>query len=180
MSALLCPPSIQVSRHSPPRASHSCQCQQVAEGPASIHASLLRCSLSDSSTGKKTWKNSRGPSTCFLLGGSCHDCSYLHSMHTYLCGEVMIWSKFGPFRGYYLVQVGVIIWSKFVFQPIFTIVSGAFETLSHLFVCFLCPIIWQFSKLAFFKKKKGAFFKVLCFKFNFESSLFMFAKTLYI
>ena len=38
--------------------------------------------------------------------------------YIYMCCEVIIWSKFGIFGSYYLVQVGfleVIIWSKFVF-----------------------------------------------------------------
>ena len=43
----------------------------------------------------------------------------------YICCEVIIWSKFGLFRGYYLVQVGVIIWSKFVFC-LFVVVSSDF------------------------------------------------------
>ena len=45
-------------------------------------------------------------------------CTSIGNIHIYIyiyiyC-EVIIWSKFGPFRGDYLVQVGVIIWSKFV------------------------------------------------------------------
>ena len=36
-------------------------------------------------------------------------------IYIYACCEVIIWSKFGGFRGYSLVQVGVIIWSRFVF-----------------------------------------------------------------
>ena len=38
--------------------------------------------------------------------------------YIYICCEVIIWSKFGVFGSYYLVQVGfleVIIWSKLVF-----------------------------------------------------------------
>ena len=37
----------------------------------------------------------------------------------YICCEVITWSKFGPFRGHYLVQGGVIIWSNFVFLTYF-------------------------------------------------------------
>ena len=39
-------------------------------------------------------------------------------IYRYICYEVIIWSKFGGLKCYYLVQVGVlkvIIWSKFVF-----------------------------------------------------------------
>ena len=91
--------------------------------------------------------------------------------YIYIYGEVSIWFKFGPFRGYYLVQVGAIIWSKFVFWPIFIVVSSDFCTLSyHFFVC-VCvrPIIWQFSKNSVFKNRVqtfcGIFFKFLCFEF---------------
>ena len=36
-------------------------------------------------------------------------------IYIYTRNEVIIWSKFGGLRAYYLVQVGVNVWSKFVF-----------------------------------------------------------------
>ena len=82
------------------------------------------------------------------------------SIYIHTCCEVLIWSKFGGFRGYYLVHVGVIIWSKFVFWPIFIVVSSDFCTLNLSFCVFcLCPIIWQLFIIVFFKRKEGCFAK---------------------
>ena len=88
-----------------------------------------------------------------------------------ICCEVIIWSKFGPFRGFYLVQVEVIIWSKFVSK---TYCYSGFRWFLHtqlsFCVCFLWPIIWQFSKNRVFQKRVQKllvfFFKFLCFKFK--------------
>ena len=86
-----------------------------------------------------------------------------------VCREVSIWSKFGPFRGYYLVQVGVIIWSKFVLAYLY---SGFKPFFAHS-VLILCA----FFVPNFFVFKKGCnnwfFFKFLCFKFNFWKVSFL-------
>ena len=88
-------------------------------------------------------------------------------IHTYTC---MLWSYYlvrvwgvqgllaGPSRVYYLAQV--------CFLP------------SDFLHTQLCPIIWQFSKIAFFSKKgcKG-FSNFQCFK-SWRFSFFRFAKTL--
>ena len=47
---------------------------------------------------------------------------------------IYINKKFGLFRGYFLGQVGVIIWAKVMFSPIFTVVSSDFCTLIYNFV----------------------------------------------
>ena len=97
-----------------------------------------------------------------------------------ICCEVIIWSKFGVFGSYYLVQVGfleVIIWSKFVFLAYKN--SGFKRLVLHtqlsFCVFFLSPIFWQFSKNSLFQKKGAKFgfpiFSVL--SLNFENSLFL-------
>ena len=73
----------------------------------------------------------------------------------------------GPSRGYYLVQV--CFFAYFV-------VSSDFCALSYHFVCFWCPIIWQFSKnsLLLFNKRVQFLFSALSLNIEF----FRFAKTL--
>ena len=66
-----------------------------------------------------------------------------------LC-EVVIWAKFGLFMGYFLGQVGVIIWAK-VILAIFIAVSSDFCTLSYHFVFFWPPASRQSSKNCVFK-----------------------------
>ena len=38
------------------------------------------------------------------------------ALYIYIHCEVIIWAKFGVFESYYLGQVRVIIWAKFVFS----------------------------------------------------------------
>ena len=82
--------------------------------------------------------------------------------------KVIIWSKFGLLRGYYLVQVGVIIWSKVIFG-LFSVVSNDFCTLTYHFV-FLGDQLLAFSKNGVFQKLGGFLFP--CFNLIFEHSLF--------
>ena len=70
---------------------------------------------------------------------------------TAICCEVIIWSKFGVFGSYYLVQVGfleVIIWSKFVFLAYKIVVYLFFFSLS-LSVS-LSPLSLSLLSLSFF------------------------------
>ena len=89
-------------------------------------------------------------------------CMYV-CMHIHIWCEVMIWSKFGPFGGDYLVQVGVIIWSKFAFLAYFY--RGFKRFLKHsviicVCVCFFCSkLSVNFLKIAFvFFQRRGAIF----------------------
>ena len=84
--------------------------------------------------------------------------------YIYICCEVIIWAKFGHFRCYYLGQVGVIIWAK-LFLAYKN--SGFKRFFAHtvIILCFfLCPIIWQLSKISLFQKKgaKIVFFSNFC------------------
>ena len=98
-----------------------------------------------------------------------HVCMYVY---IYICCEVILWSKLGPFRCYYLVQVGVLIWSTFVIWPIFMVVSSVFwHSRLSFCVCFWCPITCQFKK-----ECAHVFYTFLSFKFTFL--FFMFARTL--
>ena len=73
-------------------------------------------------------------------------------VYIYICCEVIIWSKFGPIRVYYLVQVGVIICSKFLFS-LFFVVSSGFLAQSIIILCVFCAqLSGNFLKIAFFKK----------------------------
>ena len=88
--------------------------------------------------------------------------------------EVIIWSKFGGFRDYFLVQVGLIVWSKFVFSLFY---SGFKQLFAHSIIILfcLCPIVWQLSKNVFLSKK-GCDLSVL--SLIFQILFFMSAKTL--
>ena len=79
-------------------------------------------------------------------------CIFIY-IYIHTCCEVIIWSKFGGFKGYYLVQVGVIIWSKFVFLPIFFVVSSDFLHTQLLLCVFCAQLSGNFLKIAFSKKK---------------------------
>ena len=46
-------------------------------------------------------------------GQPANSLAYIY-IHTHICCEVVIWAKFGHLKGYYLGQVRVIIWAKFV------------------------------------------------------------------
>ena len=99
----------------------------------------------------------------------------------YICCEVIIGAKFGHLKGYYLGQVRVIIWAKFVFGLNFYIGFRRFLQTQLSFCVFWCPIISQFSKNCLFSKKRVqklgfSIFSVL--SLNFENSLFWFAQTL--
>ena len=93
------------------------------------------------------------------------------SLYIYICCEVIIWSKFGGARGYYLVQVGVIMWSTFVCLSYFY--SGVKRFLhTQLSFCVLCV---RLSENSLFQKKRVqklgfSIFSVL--SLNFENSLF--------
>ena len=58
-----------------------------------------------------------------------------------VCCEVSIWSKFGGFRSYSLAQVGVIIWSKFVFS----LFSSGFKRFLHTQLSFCVCFCAQLS-----------------------------------
>ena len=104
----------------------------------------------------KERERERGRETYICICMYMYVCTHIY---IYICCEVIIWSKFGGFRGYYLVQVGVIIWSKLVFLPIFIVVSSDFWEHSVIILCFLlCPIIWQFSKNSLFQKRVQIFY----------------------
>ena len=111
-------------------------------------------------------------SLCFFASSSlkCNQVVMRQAcIYIYICAccEVLIWSKFGGFKGYYLVQVGVIIWSKFLFWP-FLLWFKPFFAHSVIILCFLYPIICNFLKIGFPKKgAKSVFFKCLCFTINF-------------
>ena len=70
---------------------------------------------------KHAWTPNRllgGPRTATFLKNAVPKPTVRHIyiyIYIYVCVWVIIWSKFGPFRSQYLVQGGVIIWSKFVF-----------------------------------------------------------------
>ena len=106
--------------------------------------------------------------------------TYQIYIYIYICCEVIIWSKFGGFGSYYLVQVGfleVIIWSKFVFLAYKN--SGFKRLVLHTqlsFCVFFCPqFSGNFLKIAFFKKRVQnlgfSIFSVL--SLNYENSLFL-------
>ena len=83
---------------------------------------------------------------------------YIYMLWSYYL--VPVWpfegSLSGPRWGHYLVQV--------CFRTIKIGVSGDLFLLSYHFVFFLCPIIWQISKIAFFKKGcKNWFFQFSVF-----------------
>ena len=101
-------------------------------------------------------------------------------MYTYVCCEVIIWSKFGLFRGHYLVQGGVIIWSKVAFQHIFVVVSSDFSKHSVIILCavFCAQLSGSFLKIAFFKKGAKLDFSIFSVLSFFENSLFYVAETL--
>ena len=77
---------------------------------------------------------------------------YMHA-----CCEVIVWARFGPFRGYYLGQVGVIIWGKIILAN-FMVVSSDFCTSSYHFVSFAQLSFWTLLK--HYKNRVLAF---LCF-----------------
>ena len=93
----------------------------------------------------------------------------------FICCEVIIWSKFGLLKGYYLVQGDL--------GPIFIVVSSDFCKLSYHFVCFGCTNCEaMFYKYCF--SRMGAYFvilfKCLCFKFNFWKLSFLCLQKRYI
>ena len=75
-----------------------------------------------------------------------------------------MWSKFGLFSSYYLVQVGVIIWPK-VILGLYVVVSSDLCKLSYHFVFFGCPIMSHFSKNRVFEKKVQVFFQISVLSF---------------
>ena len=95
--------------------------------------------------------------------------------------SVIIWSKFGVFESFYLVQVGVFESYYLVQVCAFSLQKWWFQAIcfahSVIILCFfLCPIIWQFSKNSLFQKKgaKIGLFNFQCFKFKFWNfSLFL-------
>ena len=101
-------------------------------------------------------------------------------VYIYMCCEVIIWSKFGVFGSYYLVQVGVFGSYRYYLVQVCFIAykNSGFKRFLHtqlsFCVSFLCPIIWQFSKIAFFKKRvqKLGFSIFSVLSLNFENSLF--------
>ena len=121
------------------------------------------------------------PQTPFYFICLSPSSSYYIYIYIYMCMccEVIIWSKFGVFGSYYLVQVGfleVIIWSKFVFLAYKNSGFKRFVLHTQLSLCvFLCPIIWQFSKNSLFQKKgaKIGVFNFQCFKFKFWKFSFL-------
>ena len=89
-------------------------------------------------------------------------------IYIYACCEVDNLAKFGVFKVNNLAKSKSITWPRSFshyknrgFRPFFL--------LSYHCVCFLFPIIWQFSKHSLFQKKgaKIGFFNFLCFKFKF-------------
>ena len=98
--------------------------------------------------------------------------------HREICCGVIVWSKFGPFRCYCLVQVGDIIWSKF-FSLVLEWFQANFGTLNYHFVCVLCPI-WKFCKKknVFQERVQKCVFclEFLCFKLIIEIPFLCFAK----
>ena len=64
----------------------------------------------------------------------------------------IIWAKFGPFRGYYRGQVGVIIWAK-VFLANRYSGFGHFWTLNYHFVFFVAQLPAKYVKIVVFPPK---------------------------
>ena len=89
----------------------------------------------------------------------------------------MIWTKFGLFRGYYLGQVGVIIWAKVFLAYCY---SGFKRCSAHAvsFCVLCCPVFRQLCKLAFsaIMCQNCFFFTFSCFEFDLKISLFGLAK----
>ena len=75
-------------------------------------------------------------------------CMYIYIyVCMYIC-IVIVWSKLGPFKGYYLVQVGVTIWPTFVFGLFLWWFQAIFAH-SVIILCFSCA---QLSVVRFFAK----------------------------
>ena len=86
-------------------------------------------------------------------GGSIkHPAAYIY-IYIYMCCEVIIWAKFGHLKGYYLGQVRVIIWAKFVFSLYLQWFQAIFCKLSYHFVFVGAQLSANFPKIAFFKKR---------------------------
>ena len=76
-------------------------------------------------------------------------CGYIY-MATYICCEVIIWSKFGLLNSYYLVQVRVIIWSMVILGLHLQWFQAICED-SIIILCFCCAqLSGNFPKMAFF------------------------------
>ena len=94
-------------------------------------------------------------------------CVTLNYTHTY--AVKLFWSKFGPFRGYYLAQVGLLSAPSLMFACFYSGFKWFLHTQLSFYV-FWCPIIWQSFKKSIFQKKgcRHCFcFQISLFKFNF-------------
>ena len=63
-----------------------------------------------------------------LLAGNKRQRQSEGERHTHMCCEVIVWAKFGPLRGSYLGQVGVIIWAKVIYSLLY---SGFKQFFAH-------------------------------------------------
>ena len=105
-------------------------------------------------------------------------CMYTYiyiSMCVYSCCEVIIWAKFGLFRGYYLGQVEVIIWAKVILDYSY---SG-FKRFLHIKLssCVFWPVIRQFYNNSVFQNLCRCFlFEFPCFELKFQKTFLTFLK----
>ena len=88
-------------------------------------------------------------------------------VYIYICCEVIIWSKFGDFKSYYLVQVSVIIWSKMFWAYVYSGFELFLQT-QISFCVFWVPNYDPIFQKSFQKMVPNGFivFRILCCMFN--------------
>ena len=89
---------------------------------------------------------------------------FLTLQHIYICCEVINWSKFGFSKGYYLVQVRALNWSKVIFALCLQWFQAIFAN-SIIILCFFgVQSSGNFLEIAFFFKERvqNLYFSIFC------------------